>query len=185
MKYFNAPEKGYLDKLYKTIDYEEHNAMVEALEKKIAEGKPDRMKMWLGINSRFLLLNAQYNRKGIRYKEYTYDSRLMFEVLAEFQYFCNMYVPYFHRMGPGAPLELFPDFQNFSEAQWMGAELVFPEDDVPGTRPFLTEDNKNILFDRGLPDPFSGIFAVGWEHYEKFREYAKDYEIDEEFFKKI
>lgn len=178
MKYFNPPDREYIAELSAALDYEKHNALVSDLEKKIAEGKPDRMKMHAGVNSRFLLLDKRYNKLGVTYKEFTFDSRLMFEVLAEFNYFCNMYVPYFHLMGPNTPLSVYPDFQNFSEAQWMGAELIFPENDVPATRPFITEDNKNILFDRGIPEPFSGIYVTGWEHYEKFNEYAKDYEID-------
>lgn len=178
MKYFNPPDGEYLAALSAALDYEKHNALVRELEAKTAAGKPDRMRMHAGFNSRFLLLDKRYNKAGVTYKEFTCDSRLMFEVLAEFGYFCNMYAPYFHIMGSGSPLSVYPDFQNFAEAQWMGAELVFPENDVPYTRPFITEDNKNILFDRGIPEPFSGIYATGWEHYEKFKEYAKDYEID-------
>ena len=178
MKYFESPDAAYIEKLHAALDYGEHNAMVQKTNALFDKGQADRMPMTVGINSRYLLLDPKFNKKKITYKEFTYDSRLMFEVLAEFNAFCNLYVPYFHEMGPGSPLSFGPDFQNFAEAAWFGAPLEFPENDVPAVHAFLNEDNKNMLFDKGFPEPFSGIYEVGFRHYENFLKYAEHYETE-------
>ena len=53
------------------------------------------------------------------------------------------------------------DFQNYYEAAWWGAEVCYRSGQVPDTHPFLNLDNRNLLFDRGIPEPVSGIFARG------------------------
>jgi len=46
------------------------------------------------------------------------------------------------------------DFQNYYEAGWFGSPIESFEDQVADAVPFLNDDNKRMLFDRGLPDPF-------------------------------
>ncbi len=50
------------------------------------------------------------------------------------------------------------DLQNFDEAAYLGAPVVFLPGQVPDTPPILAGDRKNTLFDAGLPDPLTG----GW-----------------------
>jgi uroporphyrinogen-III decarboxylase len=44
---------------------------------------------------------------------------------------------------------------------------------VPYAVPLLNDDNKNFLFDRGLPDPFGGFMAKAREYYDYFTERSK------------
>jgi len=44
--------------------------------------------------------------------------------------------------------------------------VIFEKDQVPDTRPILTDDQKNLLFDRGMPGPFDGVMAKNREFYE-------------------
>jgi len=64
------------------------------------------------------------------------------------------------------------DFQNTYEAAWFGCPLRFYSDQVPDTEPILQEEGKKrMLFDRGLPDPFTdGLMRRNWEFYDYFRQ---------------
>ena len=170
---FAEPSADYLRKLHEEIDYQRHNTMVEETMEAFPLGKADRVPMTLGVNPRILLLNPEYNKKNITFQEYFSDPRLMFEVVCEFSRFSNMYLPFFHKMGEAAPLSVYPDFQNFAESAWLGAQIDFDNGDVPSVIPLLNEDNKNLLFDRGIPDPISGIMKRNVDYYEKFTEWAK------------
>lgn len=64
MKYFSPPDGEYLAALSAALDYEKHNALVRELEAKTAAGKPDRMRMHAGFNSRFLLLDKPSAKRG-------------------------------------------------------------------------------------------------------------------------
>lgn len=170
---FAEPSAAYLKKLHEEIDYQSHNTMVEETMKAFSRGKAARVPMTLGVNPRILLLDANYNKRNITFEEYFSDPRLMFEVVCEFSRFSNMYLPFFHKMGEEATLSVYPDFQNFAESMWLGAEIDFANGDVPSVKPLLNEENKNLLFDRGIPDPISGIMKRNVDYYEKFNEWAK------------
>ena len=178
MKHFNAPSKKYIDLLKQKLNYSEHNFLVKQAYRDFDNGNPSRMPMHLGINPRYLILNPNYNKSRVTFEKYTNDSRLMFECVAEFQYFLNLYVPFFHEMGPDAPICVYVDFQNFAETAWMGSEIFYKDTEVPYGCAFLNSDNKNIIFDRGIPDPFSGVFGKHKEYYEKFHEYAKEFTVE-------
>lgn len=170
---FAEPSAEYLRKLREEIDYDTHNAMVEETMRAFPLGKAARVPMTLGVNPRILLLDPRYNKNRITFQDYFSDPRLMFEVVCEFSHFSNMYIPFFHRMGEDAPLSVYPDFQNFAESAWFGAEIDFENGDVPSVKPLLQDDTKNMLFDRGIPEPISGIMERNVDYYEKFTRWAK------------
>ena len=53
--------------------------------------------------------------------------------------------------------------------------MYYIEGNVPDTRPILDDNHKNMLFDKGIPDPFSGIMAKAREYYEYFQTKAEVY----------
>lgn len=170
---FADPSAEYVRELCGTLGCAAHNEMTAETMRAFPSGAAKQVPMTLGVNPRFLLLDPKYNTRKITFEEYFRDARLMFEVGCEFSRFSNMYIPFFHRMGEDAPLSVYPDFQNFAESAWFGAEIDFGNGDVPSVIPLLTEDNKNLLFDRGIPDPVSGIMKRNVEYYEKFTDWAK------------
>jgi len=67
------------------------------------------------------------------------------------------------------------DFQNYSDAVWLGCPLRYFDNGIPASVPFINTDNKNILFDRGIPGAFSGLMKTGRDYYEYFLEKSQTY----------
>ncbi|MCL2751297.1 MAG: hypothetical protein FWE62_00900 [Firmicutes bacterium] len=178
MKYFNEPAAGYIAELSKHLDVAAHNKMTDSAWETFFNKNPERMPMILGINPRYLIQNPAYNKTGLTFKAYFGNSRVMFEAQAEFRSFLNRYVPQFGTMGKEAPINIGVDFQNVFEAGWLGCPIVYSEHEVPYARPLYTEENREAVFEKGLPKPFDGLMGKIAEYYLAFQEYAKDYEID-------
>jgi len=68
------------------------------------------------------------------------------------------------------------DLQNYYEAAWFGAPVEYRDGQVPDTSPILSDDKKRMLFDHGVPDPFSGgAMARGWRLYEQMKANMEKY----------
>lgn len=67
-------------------------------------------------------------------------------------------------MGDLPSYSLFVDFQNDFECGQLGAQVRFSENNVPFTVPFLHEDNKCELFEKGIPDPFANLSQKAWDY---------------------
>lgn len=164
------------------MDYNAHNREVEAVWKSMEENKPIRMPMITGVSDRFFMYHPETNPKHISFEEYSTNPRVMFELQAGFDRYRRLYIPGDHRMGYPQPEEkgwsVNVDFQNYYEAVWLGGKLTFIDGQVPYAEPILNEDNKEMLFEKGIPDPFSGLMGKGKEYYELFQEYKKDFILD-------
>jgi hypothetical protein len=160
------------------IDFQEHNAEVKRVWEAYHAGKPYRVPVTLGINPRFTLLNPQYNPEGITFEEYSSDPQTMLDVQVRFFHFVRHNIVFDAEMGlPKDGWDVYVDLQNYYEAAWFGAEVRFYEGEVPDTVPFLTDDRKNLLFSRGLPDPLGGIMRKNLDYAEFFaRKRAAGYE---------
>ena len=151
------------------VDFEEHNAEVKRVWEAFHAGKPYRVPMTIGINARFILLNPEYNPEGITFEQYFNDPQTMLDVQMRFFHFVRHKVVFDAEMGlPKDGWDVYVDFQNSYEALWFGAQLHFRPGEVPDTVPFLTDDRKNMLFDRGLPDPLGGIMRKNLDYAEFF-----------------
>lgn len=115
--------------------------------------------MILGVTPRVLLCDRRYNPRGVTFREYMNDPDIMRRVQCEFALFRRHFLPCDQEMGLPEQWSVYVDTQNVGEAAWLGAEIEYPAWEVPDTRPFLGEDNKSQLFNRGLPDPFDGIYG--------------------------
>lgn len=72
-------------------------------------------------------------------------------------------------MGPPDAWDLRVDFQNYYEAGFLGADIYFPDDNVPVARPFPGDSNKRLLLDRGPIDlDASPLWRKNIEFYEYF-----------------
>ena len=165
---------------YHTIDFNRHNAEVNELWEAYRAGNPPRAPIILGINPRLSLQDPKINVTGTTFKDYILKPEVMFETQLRHQYHVRHHIPQDQPMGiPDKPAGLYlgrcdvpedeessigwtvyVDFQNVYEGAWLGCPIEFSGDNEPPfCVPFLNDDNRNLLFDRGIPDP---IKDGGW-----------------------
>lgn len=94
--------------------------------------------------------------RGITYREYMLDPDVMAQGILEWHYWMRFLLPGDHEKGLPDQWVLHVDFENTYDAAWFGAPVEFNRDQVPYAAPLLNDDNKRMLFDRGIPDPFTG-----------------------------
>jgi hypothetical protein len=151
-----------------TIDFEAHNAEVQQVWESYRAGKPVRVPIIWGINPRFTMWMPESNPRGITFEQYFHDPQRMLERQVEHIYWVRHHVPQDTEMGmPQNGWDVYVDFQNVYEAAWLGCAVRYYPDQVPDVEPLLVGDKKNLLFDKGIPDPFTGgLMARNWEFYE-------------------
>jgi len=160
------------------FDYKAHNEEVKAVWAAFRDRKPLRVPVGLGINPRIWLLNPDLNTEGITFCEYFENPDVMAYVQMRSQHYIRHNIPQDAEMGlPESGWDLYVDLQNVYEAAWFGAEVEYREWQAPDTRPILNRDNNRMLFDRGIPDPFTGgIMARAWNFYEHMKANLASYE---------
>jgi len=154
------------------MDFTLHNEGQAAVWAAFHAGKPTRVPMIIAANPRMLLLDPALNEKGYSFKDYFENPAMQLETDLQHQYWFRHAVPADIERGLPEQWTVSPAFQNSYDAAWFGAPLTYFDNEVPDTRPILTDDNKNLLFDRGFPDPFGGFMARVRDFYEAFREMA-------------
>ncbi|MDR3708095.1 MAG: uroporphyrinogen decarboxylase family protein [Capsulimonadaceae bacterium] len=157
------------------FDYAAHNAEVKEVWAAYRAGKPIRTPVIWGINTRYTMFNDAANPRRITFEQYFNDPSVMLERQLEHQEYIRLNIPQDAEMGlPAEGWNIGVDFQNTYEAAWFGCEIDYSAEQVPDTRPMLGDDNKRLLFDRGIPDPFEGgLMRRNWsfrEHILKARE---------------
>lgn len=160
------------------IDFEAHNHDVRAVWDAYHAGRPIRVPLVLGVNVRYYLFSPWLNPRRITFKEYFDDPDLMLQTQVEFQHYVRHNL--LHDGELGMPKESWGwvsvDLQNTYEAAWFGCPWRFHENQVVDTEPILRDDNKHMLFDRGLPDPFKdGSMAKNMDYYERMKESARTF----------
>ena len=156
-------------------DFQKHNEEVARVWDAFNAGKPVRVPMVISCNVRMLLLDRKLNQKNVTFKEYSEEPGIMLEKQMEFQNWYKLIVPQDARMGiPAEGLDVSVDLQNYSEAAWFGCEVNYRPGQVPDTEPILSGDKKNLLFDKKMPEPLSGIMAKNIRYYEYFLEKKKE-----------
>lgn len=155
----------------RAVDYPAHNAEVRAVWEAYRAGRPSRVPMILGINPRYTAFDHPANPRGISFAQYFADPEAMLTRQLEHQAWVRQHVPQDAEMGVPQGWEVQVDFLNSYEAGWFGCPLRCFEGEVPDTQPILQEERRKwTLFDRGIPDPFTGgLMGRNWEFYEYFR----------------
>ena len=161
-----------------TLDFKQHNEEVKQVWESFQARKPVRVPMSLGIGPRIWILDPSLNTEGITWEAFSNDPELMFQTQLKYKYYVHHHLRHDIEMGiPENGWDIFTEFVNVTEENWLGAELYYPPNQVTATRPPYEGDRKNEIFERGIPDPFSGIFARVKEYYEYFQDRAKNYEF--------
>ena len=146
-------------------DFAAHNADSKALWDAFGARKNGRVPVRFNCNPRILMLDPRYNARGILYDAYMTDPEIMSQAILEWQYFMRFLLPGDQERGLPAEWFMGIDFENSYDAMWFGCPVHFRKGQVPDTTPILTDDNKRMLFDRGLPDPFAGEWAERALHF--------------------
>lgn len=156
----------------KIVDFEGHNQEVRAVWDAFERGHPIRVPITFGVSTRYTMFMEEANPRGIRYREYSEDPEVMFLRVLEHTDWVRHNVPQDSEMGlPEEGWSLCVDFQNYYEAAWFGSPVQYSDDQVPCAIPFLDDDHKRMLFDCGLPDPFThnlmkrNLFF--WQHFKR------------------
>lgn len=150
---------------------EKHNTEAKAVWEAFYAGNPQRPPVFLGTNTQFFIFNDDLNPgEAVSFEKYCCDAQTMldFQLRAAVWRVENI-APYCDDpIGLPEKFVVKVDLQNFDEAAYFGAPVAFLPGQVPDTTPILQGDQKNALFDNGLPDPLYG----GW--------YRKAHQIYEE-----
>ncbi|MBI4532296.1 MAG: hypothetical protein HY709_12335 [Candidatus Latescibacteria bacterium] len=155
----------------RTIDYNAHNAEVKAVWDAYSQSEPIRVPIVFGINPRFTMEGIEANPRGITFKDYSENPQLMMERQLEHSNWIRHHIPQDAEMGlPADGWSIYVDLQNYYEAAWLGCDIRYYEGQVPDTEPMLKDDDRKwSVFDRGIPDPFTGgVMRRNWEFYDYF-----------------
>jgi len=155
------------------MDFSRHNEEQAAVWAAFHAGKPTRVPMIIAANPRTLILDPALNIKGHTFKDCFEDPAVMFDIDLQFQYWYRHFVPADMARGLPERWTLTINFQNSYDAAWFGATHTYYDGEVPDTRPILTDDNKRMLFDRGIPDPFANLMGTVRDCLEYYRERAE------------
>jgi len=154
-----------------TNPFEQHNAEQQEAWDAFHAGRPIRVPVTIGTNPRNLLLNPTLNPDNITFEQYMTDPEVMLRVFIEHRWWVRNHLRFDQEMGPPSKgWTMLVDFQNVYEAAWFGTPVHFIDNNCPYASPLLTDDNKHMLFDHGIPDPFDdgGWMRRNWEFYDTF-----------------
>lgn len=151
------------------MDFTRHNEQQAAVWQAFYAGTPTRVPVAIACNPRMILLDPLLNTRAISFRDCYENPDIMFDAELQFQHWYRHAVPSDIERGLPAQWTITPSFQNYYDAAWFGAEMRFPAGEVPATAPLLTDDNKRMLFDRGVPDPFAGLMGRARNYLDHFR----------------
>jgi hypothetical protein len=144
-------------------DFSQHNEEAKAVWNAYHAGKPTRVPVILGTSARYYLYDDAVNPNGkITFQDYSEDPFVMMDVQLRAADERANTVALFCDDQAGLPesYTVVVDLLRYFDAAFFGAKVGYHEGQMPDTVPILAGDNKNLLFDRGLPDPLKGgIFA--------------------------
>lgn len=144
-------------------DFTQHNEEAKAVWDAYHVGRPTRVPVILGTSARYYLFDDAVNPDGkITFQDYSEDPLVMMDVqLRAAEERANTVALYCDDQA-GSPeyYTVVVDMLRYFDAAFFGAKIEYREGQMPDIAPLLAGDHKNLLFDRGLPDPLTGgIFA--------------------------
>ena len=156
-----------------------HNEEVKRVWETYRAGKPIRVPFGnLTVGPRIWVLNPQLNTTGLTWKAMSTNPELMFQTYLNYKYYLVHNIPHDIEMGiPEKEWLVCTEFVNVTEEAWLGNKLMYPEGQVTATVPSFTGSRKRQVFEQGIPDTFSGIFARVKEYNEYFVNRALNFEF--------
>jgi hypothetical protein len=118
------------------------------------------------------MFDHEANPRGITFKDYSEDPQLMMERQLEHANWIRHHIPQDAEKGlPADGWLVYVDLQNYYEAAWLGCNVRYYDGQVPDSEPMLQDENRKwSIFDRGIPDPFTGgVMRRNWEFYDYFK----------------
>lgn len=140
----------------------DHNAEAQAVWDAFNAGAPIRPPVVLATATQFFIYNDAVNPgDAVDWERYCTDADTMLDFqLRAAAWRAEHIAPYCDDpigMPPNREAWLVRiDLQNFDEAAYLGAPVLFLPGQVPDTPAILAGDRKHALFDAGLPDPLTG-----------------------------
>ena len=153
-----------------------HNEEAKVVWEAFRAGKPTRPPVHLGTATQFFIFNDDLNRgEAVTFESYSTDAQTMLDFQLRSQAWRAEKIAPYCDDPIGLPAEFLVkvDLQNYDEAAYFGAPVVFISNQVPDTKPIFDGECKNAFKDLGLPDPLKG----GW--------YAKAHQIFDEMSERI
>jgi len=158
------------DRLAK-MDFPAHNDEQGRMWAAFWQGKPYRIPIILGTNTRFFLFNSAANSGGTEFQRYIENPDVMFDTALRNARWSRFNLLQDGQLGLPERWGVSPDFQNFYEAAWFGCKIHYMDGEVPDTLPAY-KDNPEALLEKGMPGPFDGIMGRAIEYYERFADRA-------------
>jgi hypothetical protein len=158
------------------FDFARHNVAVKELWEAFNADKPCRTPLMLGLNTRYFMALPELNPAGLDYRRYSEDPGLMFDTQLRFARWRQFNLLFDVELGLPEKWQVYVDFQNYSEAAWLGCPVEYFEGQVPDTRPVFAGCPERVM-ERGIPAPESGICGRGREYLERFQERASKEEF--------
>jgi len=162
-------------------DFAAHNEEVKEVWDAYRAGKPIRVPMILGVNPRYTTFDHPANPRGLTFEQWWSDPQLMLERHLEHQAWCAFNLPQDAKMGLPEQWTVGVDFQNVYEAAALGCPIQYCDNQVPDTRPILSDADCQSAKTRGLailgtvPDPFESPFwRKVWAFHDYFVEREKE-----------
>jgi hypothetical protein len=151
----------------------DHNQEANEIWNAFNIGKPIRPPVRIGTTTQYFIFNEFLNPKElITFEDYSTNAKTMLAFSLKSAVWRAEHITPYCDDPIGLPDQFVVrvDFQNFEEATYFGAPLEFLPNQVPDTRPILTGDRKNALFDLGVPDPFqAGWYGNALQIYEEMQ----------------
>jgi uroporphyrinogen-III decarboxylase len=136
-------------------DFSAHNAEVQRIWAAYRTGRPERVPVTFSLVSRMILLDPKLNQHGWTARQIFEDPQAMWDLDLAFQRWVRFEVPQDAEMGLPEAWNMSVTLWNCYEAGWFGCEVVFPEGELPDTRPIF-EERKERLYETPMPDPLTG-----------------------------
>ena len=109
------------------MDYEAHNAAVDAVWDSYNRGAPQRVPMILGVNCRYILQDRALNPDRIAFYDYFNDPDAMLQVNLRFAWYMRHFLPSDRHMGMPDSWDTAVSFMNTHDAEWFGGALRYPD----------------------------------------------------------
>jgi uroporphyrinogen-III decarboxylase len=160
------------------MDFSRHNAEVRQVWEAYNAGRPLRVPMVLTSVQRIWVLDPELNTRGVSWQQYLNDPRTMFEVSLAHRYHVAHHIPQDAEMGiPADHWDIWLEFGNVYEESWFGCQIVYPQNQIATTTPCCAGDQKEDVFQAGIPAPFAGFMGKIRADYEQIRAMAQDYDF--------
>lgn len=156
------------------IDFKVHNERSKKIWETYENGNPIRVPVVIYADVRNWISEPSENTTGITMSDYIKDPDIMLDCQIKATEWIRHNILSDGGMGyPDDGWYVMVDYQNFLEPVWFGGKIKYGKE--PHTEAFLSDADKNSIFEKGIPEPFSGINGEAVRRYEYFMEKMKSY----------